>query len=146
MIPFNADAIDTTPNSKTISLSLGVSELALYVSPDLGLFNAADTITVTLSDGTTASFSGNYPANSPRFVGFYGGSGITSITVSTLNAPDFGFGDFNPVAEPVCMTLVATALIGLHAAVAGKAVIVGSDRGLSPDAGRRGRGRSLRRP
>ncbi len=110
---YTGDVVDSSSNTETITLSPGVSQLAFYVSPDLGLFGGSDTITVSLSDGTTAQLSGNYPSSSPQFVGFFGGSGITSVTISTANAPDFAFGDFNPVPEPVSLTVLASGLAGL---------------------------------
>jgi hypothetical protein len=111
---FTGNVVDSTNNTETLTLSPGVSAFAVYVSPDLGLLlNTSDTITVSLSDGTTAVFSGNYPSPSPQFVGFYGGSDITSVTISTANAQDFAFGDFNPVPEPLSISVMAVGLAGI---------------------------------
>jgi hypothetical protein len=114
------DVVDSTTNTETISFASSVSALGFEVSPDLGFPpNDADTITVTLSDGTTTQFSGNYPPDpsaTTQFVGFYGGGDITSITISTANAPDFAVGNFVDVPEPVSVTLLGAGLAGLGVA------------------------------
>jgi hypothetical protein len=109
---YTGDVVDSTTNTDTISFASSVSALGFEVSPDLGLFNSADTITATLSDGTTTQFSGSYPSGTTQFVGFYGG-GITSVTISTLNAPDFAVGNFVDVPEPMSVTLLGVGIAGL---------------------------------
>jgi hypothetical protein len=111
---YTGDVVDSSSNTDTISFASSVSALGFQVSPDLGLIPPQpDTITVTLSDGTTDQFSGDYPSGTTQFVGFYGGGGITSITISTANAGDFGVGQFVDAPEPMSMTLLGTALAGM---------------------------------
>ena len=111
---YTGDVVDSTTNTDTISFPTTVSAFGFQVSPDLPLVPPQpDTISVTLSDGTTDQFSGDYSLGNTQFVGFYGGAGITSITISTANAPDFAVGDFVDVPEPVSMTLFITGMAGL---------------------------------
>jgi hypothetical protein len=111
---YTGDIIDTTSNTETISFASSLSALGLQISPDLALFGSPpETFTVTLSDGTTAAISGTYPAGSTQFVGFYGG-GVTSMTITATNAPDFAFGDIVDVPEPMSMALLLTGLAGLR--------------------------------
>jgi hypothetical protein len=109
---YTGDVIDTTTNSETISFS-GPSALGMELSPDLGFFGPfAETFTVTLSDGTTAQVSGSYPPGTTQFVGFYGG-GVSSITISAANAPDFAFGNIVDAPEPLSLSLLLVGLSGL---------------------------------
>ncbi len=111
---YTGDVVDSTTNSDTISFPATVSAFGFQVSPDLPLVPPEpDTISITLSDGTTDQFSGDYALGNTQFVGFYGGAGITSITISTVNASDFAVGDFVDVPEPVSMTLLITGVAGL---------------------------------
>jgi hypothetical protein len=111
---YTGDVVDSTANTETISFASSVSALGFEVSPDLGLIPPQpDTISVTLSDGTTTEFSGSYPSGTTQFVGFYGGGGITSITISTANAPDFAVGNFVDVPEPLSMSLLVTGMAGI---------------------------------
>lgn len=107
------DLVDSTTNTDTISFAAKVSAFGFQVSPDLGLFPASETITVTLSDGTNASFTGTYASGTPQFVGFTGGYGITSITIATATAGDFAVGGFVDVPEPVSMSILAVGMAGL---------------------------------
>ena len=111
---YAGDIIDTTTNTETITFASSVSALGMDLSPDLGLFSGyADSFTVTLSDGTTAQYSGTYTPGTTQFVGFYGAGDITSITISTLNAPDFAFGNFVDVPEPVSLATLLSGLCGI---------------------------------
>jgi hypothetical protein len=110
---YSGDIVDTTNNTETISFSSQVTALGFEVSPDLSLSGAPpETFTVTLSDGTTTTLSGTYPAGATQFIGFFGG-GETSITITTANAPDFAFGNIYSVPEPISMSLLLTGLGGL---------------------------------
>jgi hypothetical protein len=110
---YTGDIIDSTTNSETITFSTPLSAFGMTVDPDFGLFGPfAETFTLTLSDGTTQSISGTYPAGTTQFVGYYGGN-ATSITVSTANAPDFAFGNFVDVPEPMSLTLLASGVLAL---------------------------------
>jgi hypothetical protein len=103
------DIVDTTTSSETISFASSVSALGFSLSPDFGLNGPfAETFTVTLSNGQSAQFSGSYPAGTTQFVGFVGG-GVTSITVTAQNAPDFAFGDIVDVPEPMSAAILAGA-------------------------------------
>ena len=96
---FSGIAVDTTTNSETISFTSSVRALGFDVSPDFPLQGPfGDSFTVTLSDGTTATYSGTYGGGATQFIGYYGGPGITSITVTSSNTPDFAFGNFGSVA------------------------------------------------
>ena len=111
---YAGDIIDTTTNTETITFGSSVSALGMDLSPDLGLFSGyGDSFTVTLSNGATAQFSGTYTPGTTQFVGFYGDGGITSITISSLNAPDFAFGNFVDVPEPVSLTILLSGLCGI---------------------------------
>jgi hypothetical protein len=112
---YTGDIIDTTTNSETISFPSSLSALGFQVSPDLSTTPGAanpETFTVTLSDGTTMQINGTYPPDistgtvPTQFIGFFGG-GITSITVTTQNAPDFALGDFVDVPEPISLSVFA---------------------------------------
>jgi PEP-CTERM motif len=115
---FAGDIVDTTTNSETISFAsgtAGVNGLGFDLAPDVGLFGPFnETFTVTLSDGTTTQVSGSYPAGTTQFVGF-AGSNITSMTISATNAPDFAFGNFRDVPEPISMAVLASGLAALGA-------------------------------
>ena len=108
---FSGLAVDTTGNSETISFGRTVTALGFDISPDFPLQGPyAETFTVTLSDGTTATYSGTYPGGATQFVGFYDGGDITSITIATTNSPDFAFGNFVDAPEPGSVTLLASGL------------------------------------
>jgi hypothetical protein len=112
---YGGDIIDTTTNSETISFS-GRNALGLDLSPDVPFFGSgAETFTVTLSDGTTTTISGTYPAGVTQFVGFYGG-GVDSMTISTTNAADFAFGNIVDAPEPLSLSLLVAGLAGLGVA------------------------------
>jgi hypothetical protein len=121
---YAGDIIDTTTNAETISFNhggAGIDGLGIDLSPDLPIFCIGggtacqdETFTVTLSDGTTTQISGVYPPGVTQFVGF-AGSNITSMTIAATNAPDFAFGDFRDVPEPMSMMLLASGLAGLGA-------------------------------
>ena len=123
---YTGDLIDTTTNSETIYFSAGISALGFLVSPDLPPLSVqpiqgnAETFTVTLSDTTTVQISGNYTGTSEtgvesQFIGFFGGPGETSITITTSNSPDFAFGDIVDVPEPISLSLLMTGFAGLSA-------------------------------
>lgn len=108
---FSGIAVDTTTNSETISFTSSVRALGFDVSPDFPLQGPfGDSFTVTLSDGTTATYSGTYSGGATQFIGYYGGPGITSITVTSSNTPDFAFGNFVDVPEPGSVALLITGL------------------------------------
>jgi hypothetical protein len=112
---YTGDIVDSTTNSETISFS-GLSALGMELSPDLPL-NGTDpeTFTVTLSDGISTILSGDYPPGVTQFVGFYGGSDITSMTITATNAPDFAFGNFVDVnvPEPMSAAVLGVGLMGV---------------------------------
>lgn len=70
---------------------------------------------MTLSDGTTTTISGTYPAGVTQFVGFYG-AGVDSMTISTANAADFAFGNIVDAPEPLSLSLLVVGLAGLGVA------------------------------
>jgi len=111
---YTGDIIDTTTNSETISFT-GLNALGLELAPDAPFFGPfAETFTVTLSDGTTAQFSGTYTPGTTQFVGFYG-SDVDSITISTTVAPDFAFGNIVDAPEPLSLSVLLAGLVGLGA-------------------------------
>ncbi len=108
---FDGLAVDTMTNSETISFDAPITALGFDISPDFPLAGPyAETFTVTLSDGTTATYSRTYGGGATQFIGFYGGGNITSMTVTTANTPDFAFGNFVDVPEPASLTLHASGL------------------------------------
>ena len=106
--------------SQTETLTFGgttIDAFGMTVEPDVGVFAAGDTFTITLSDGTTTTVSGTYGTaldgtTTTQFIGFVG-TGITSITITDANATDFAFGDFVSAPEPMSMAVLATGLAGL---------------------------------
>jgi hypothetical protein len=114
---YNGQVIDTSGKTMTITLSPAITALGFLVQPD-GNPDTGDTISVTLSDQSGATFSFNETApnqNLSQFVGFYGG-GITSITIGVTAASDFVVGDFfdsTSVPEPVSMALLMPGLTAL---------------------------------
>ena len=111
---YAGDIIDSTTNSETISFASSVSALGMELSPDLGLFSGyADTFIITLSDGATAQYSGTYTPGTTQFFGFYGGGDITSVTIASQNAPDFAFGNFVDVPEPISLSMMLSGLCGI---------------------------------
>jgi len=120
---YTGQLIDTSNianSSNTETITFGptpINAFGMIVSPDLPFFGPyAETFTVTLSDGTSTTISGTYPYGgvngdpaTTQFIGFVGG-GISSITVSTTNSPDFAYGNFVDAPEPVSLTLLASGL------------------------------------
>jgi hypothetical protein len=106
---------DTSNNTETLTLAKGINALGFEVQPDEF---AHDTITATLSDGTSTTIGWNNAPGVPdpavtQFIGFYGGPEQT-ITISFANAPDFSFGNFvDAVPEPASLLLLAGPLAAL---------------------------------
>lgn len=109
---YQGQLIDTTGSSETITFSPSIYGLGFIINPDGG---GVDTVTISLSDGTTTSLSNvDFANGATQFVGFYGG-GQDALTVSFNNAADFVFGDIHdlPVPEPMSMALMMTGMAGL---------------------------------
>lgn len=111
---YTGQVFGSSGQSETIGLDPTLSALGFEVDPDLNAA-ASDTITVTLSDGTSQTFNGTYGNGVTQFVGVYGllGSGVTSMTISTSAAPDFGIANIVAAPEPLSVTMLASGLLGL---------------------------------
>ncbi len=113
---YAGDIVDTatqTTSSQTETLNFAGTPLYAFgmsVEPNVGLFGPYnESFTVTLSDGTTTTINGAYPPGTSQFIGFVG-AGISSITVSAANNPDFAFGDFVSAPEPMSLTVLASGI------------------------------------
>jgi hypothetical protein len=131
---YTGDVVDTnTTNTETISIPGGMSALGMEILPDIPFVsdsNITETITATLSDGTSQQFVDTYDysggilvggTEQTQFVGFYGG-GETSMTITMTdglpinpqtNQQAFGFGNFVDVPEPMSLSLLLSGLVGL---------------------------------
>ena len=98
----------------TLTLSFnGLSALGLELEPDVPLGGGQDHFINPLSDGTTVTAlqtSFNPGDEASQFIGFYDGSGITSMTIAVANSPDFAVGNIDDVPEPGSLGLLASAL------------------------------------
>jgi hypothetical protein len=131
---YTGDIIDTTTNSETISIPGDVSALGMAILPDIPPISDSDvteSIVVTLSDGSTQTFTDTYDysggdlvggTEQTQFVGFFGGNS-TSMTITmtdgtpintVTNPQDFAIGDFVDVPEPMSLSILFSGLVGLR--------------------------------
>ena len=111
---YTGDVVVKTLKTEVFTFATGLSALGMDLSPDLPFFGPfSETFTVTLSDGTTASYTNTFALGDTQFVGFLNGHNITSMTItSTVNA-DFAFGNIVEAPEPVSASLLVAGIAGL---------------------------------
>jgi hypothetical protein len=111
---FDTDSTGNLTFYTTLTLSFnGLSALGMELEPDVPLSGGQDHFIITLSDGTTITTlqtNFNPDDESSQFIGFYDGSGITSMTIAVANSPDFAVGNIDDVPEPGSLGLLASAL------------------------------------
>ena len=112
---YAGDVVAKSVKTETFTFATGLSALGMDLSPDQPLLNGphSETFVVTLSDGTTASFTNSFNQGDTQFVGFLDGHNITSMTVTSTVYGDFAFGNIVDAPEPVSASLLVAGMAGL---------------------------------
>ena len=108
--------VDSTNGTETFTFSRPLAAFGITLKPDdAGLPPTTDTLTLTLSDGTTQTVSVSFGLATVQFLGFTGAP-QTSVTITTGSGNDLFLGEFvtaAPVPEPATLGLLLAGLAGV---------------------------------